>query len=115
MVLLKELSDERNRHDYQPRKHQYEYEPDFDAPWHQRHNLLPTVAHCETCAHWMRQLAGACAITFDLGLVEVKRPGDRCACWSGYIDFDGLTAWAAKEASHDIRMCQCAHRDTVGK
>lgn len=62
-------------------------ESDWDAAHHQRHALLPTTARCETCEFWCRDFAGACAITLDLGLVEVKRPEDRCPCWREHVDY----------------------------
>ena len=69
-------------------------EPDYDAPWHQRRDLLPTVARCETCAHWAREIAGACGITLDLGMVELKGPEDRCVCWREHTDYAALVVAA---------------------
>ena len=94
-MLLKDLADERNRHGHQPRKHQYEYEPDLDAPWHQQRDLLPMVARCETCAHWAREVAGACGITLDLGMVELKRAEDRCTCWCEHQEYKDQVVKAA--------------------
>jgi hypothetical protein len=68
-------------------------EPDFDAPYHQRHALLPNVARCETCAHWMRAADGLCAITHDLGFDEVRRAEDRCLCWSEHGEYE---VWVAR-------------------
>ena len=78
-------------------------EPDYDAPWHQRGQLLSPVARCETCAHWAREIGGACAITFDLGLVEVKNPEDRCASWSGHVDYEAQVARVQARYDSDSR------------
>ena len=69
-------------------------ESDWDAPHHQRRSLLPNTARCETCAHWMRDVGGLCAITHDLGFDEVKRAEDRCLCWSEHVDYEVQVARA---------------------
>jgi hypothetical protein len=84
-------------------------EKDWDALHHRHRDLLPITARCETCAHWARELAGACGITLDLGMVELKRAEDRCTCWSSHIDYEGLIAWAEREWAGDVRMTRCGH------
>ena len=69
-------------------------EPDWDAVHHQHHTLLPNAARCETCAHWMRDVGGLCAITHDLGFDEVKRAEDRCLCWSEHGEYEVQVARA---------------------
>ena len=73
-------------------------EPDWDAPHRQRHELLPTNAHCSNCAHW----CGLC----DLDDGRVRLSGDRCAHWSNGVDYAELTAWAVEERAREARMAR---------
>ena len=76
-------------------------EPDYDAPWHQRRDLLPVHAHCFNCIRWY----GVC----ELNETRVMLPCDRCAHWSSRIDYGVLIEWAREERERDMRMQRCGH------
>ena len=76
-------------------------EPDWDAPYNQRHELLPINAHCFNCTHW----CGLC----DLDDGRVRLEGDRCAKWGNGVDYEELLAWAESEWERDVRMTRCGH------
>jgi hypothetical protein len=53
-------------------------EPNWDAPWHQQHALLPREARCETCLLWFH---GLCGLTLSTDAWRVRRAEDRCLSW----------------------------------
>ena len=53
-------------------------EPNWDAPYHARHQLLPPHARCETCLFWFH---GLCGLTIDTDSRDVVRAEDRCLSW----------------------------------
>ena len=59
-------------------------EPDWDAPYHQRADLLPTIARCSTCLYW----CGACGLDTS----RMRRAEDRCAAWQHHPDARADTA-----------------------
>ena len=100
-MMLKDLSDERNRRDTNYRNRSSVFTPDYDAPWNQPCDLLPIHAHCSNCVRWY----GVC----ELDETRVMLPFDRCANWSSRIDYGMLMTWARVERERDIRMTRCGH------
>lgn len=58
-------------------------EADWGAPHHQRVDLLPVIARCETCIYWMRGAGGACWLTSRIVArwAVLKAAEDRCSEW----------------------------------
>ena len=68
-------------------------EPDWDAPHHQRADLLHATARCETCLYWY----GLCG----LDTRRVCRPEDRCEVYQQHPDHADETAQRAAEWKHE--------------
>jgi hypothetical protein len=59
-------------------------EPNWGAPHHARHRLLPQSARCETCRWWFHSV---CAPTLAEPVRKVKQSEDRCPSWIAHPDY----------------------------
>ena len=78
-------------------------EPDWDAPHHQRAELLPAYARGETCLYWQR--VEACC---GLNTRKICRAEDRCDVWQEHPDHAAEVARRAASWRHEAREAKRA-------